>query len=229
LGVRRNYGKLHLYKPEGSGVNIPWARGSCAVPLATNLSDRINWSSSMLKRGIGILTLIALAMVPLYAADGVDPDNLKKYGTGIIKDYSNMKEADDIEWAWIAPNLKLSECRFKFARLQNLTVFNDDGMEDVFQVGLPRTLEKLGPKADDAPVLHVESGIYWAERANRSKRWIPYAGGHLAQAGVGIELVFKNDKDEIVAKIRHSGREGDELSSAAEELAEDIAKFVHQN
>jgi hypothetical protein len=59
--------------------------------------------------------------------------------------------------------------------------------------------------------------------------WIPYAGGHLAQAGLGVELVFKDAAGTVVAKIRHSGREGDKLKDAAEELVDDIRRFVHEN
>lgn len=177
---------------------------------------------------VGILAVFVVAATPLCAA-GVDPKNLKEYGRGIIKDYSDMKEMGDIEWVWVAPQARLSTYRFKVEKVENLTSHVDRGMEEVFSKALPKTLERVGSKDAAAPVLHVDGGIYWAERANRSKRWIPYAGEHLAQAGVGVELVFKNDKDEIVAKIRHSGREGSHLQDAAEELVDDISQFIRDS
>jgi hypothetical protein len=66
----------------------------------------------------------------------------------------------------------------------------------------------------------------WAQRANRAKMWIPHAGGHLAQAGVGIELIFRDASGYIVARIRHADREGDALEAAAEERVDDIAGDV---
>lgn len=177
-----------------------------------------NWQASL-------LMLCVLAASPL-CATGVDKSNLKDYGRGIIKDYSDMKEAGDIEWVWVAPQVRLKEYQFKFAAVQNLTALDDADMEEVFNKALPKTLQRAGSQSADAPVLHVDVAIYWAQRASSAKRWIPYAGGHLAQAGVGVELVFKNEKDEIVGKIRHSGREGDQLKSAAEELVDDITRFV---
>jgi hypothetical protein len=191
-----------------------------------------NQEIRMLKRSAIVITLLALFAVPLFArsaSKGVDKDNLDKYGRGIIKDYSDMAEKDEIEWVWLAPGLRLSEAQFKVDKFENVTAVVDDDMEQVFVRAFPKVLQKAGSKSDDAPVVHVEGAIYWAERASSGKRWIPYAGGHLAQAGIGIELIFKNDKGEIIAKIRHSGREGDKLQSAAEELADDIANFVKAN
>ncbi len=181
-----------------------------------------------------MLKCISAVLAILFAsanlnAGGVDPDNLKEYGRGIIKDYSDMKETDEIEWIWIAPGVRLSEHQFKVEPFENLTVMTDSSMEEVFEDALPRTLKRAGSKVETAEVLVVQGAIYWAQRASSSKRWIPYVGGHLGQAGLGIELVFKNPAGDIVAKIRHSGREGDELESAAEELVDDVVRFVRGN
>lgn len=177
------------------------------------------------------LTVLALAFLLAGSAlaAGVDQDNLKEYGRGIIKDYSDMKETDDIEWIWVAPGVRLSEYRFDVQPFENLTAFADDDLEDVFATKLPKTLKRLAPKDPAAPALKLEGAIYWAQRANRSKWWIPYAGAHLAQAGAGIELVFTNAEGEVVCKIRHSGREGDALENAAEELMDDVVQYIRAN
>lgn len=182
----------------------------------------------MLKHFAGLALLVVITVTPLCAA-GVDKDNLKEYGRGIIKDYTDMKEMDEIEWVWIAPDVQLSSYRFEVEPVENLTVMEDSDMEEVLTTGLPKTLQRAGSKDADAKVLRVACAIYWAQRASQSKRWIPYVGGHLGQAGLGIELIFKNDKDEIVGKIRHSGREGEKLESAAEELVDDVSRFVRAN
>lgn len=177
-------------------------------------------------------TVVALSLLFLVAsafAGGVDEDNLKEYGRGIITDYSDMKETDDIEWIWVKPGTKLSAYKFDVQPFENKTTFADEEMEDVFATKLPKTLTRLAPKDPAAPTLKLEGAIYWAQRANRSKWWIPYAGAHLAQAGAGIELVFTNADGEIVCKMRHSGREGDHLESAAEELMDDVAQYIRAN
>lgn len=173
--------------------------------------------------------LLTLLVAVSLSAAGVDKDHLAKYGRGIIDDYSDMKESDDIEWVWVDPGVKLHDYQYKIEPFENLTVLTDRKMDEVFEDTLPRTLARAGAKDDAAPVLTVEGAIFWAERANRSKWWIPYAGMHLAQAGIGIEVIFKNEKGEVVAKIRHSGREGDDLENAAEELVDDLARFVRAN
>lgn len=176
---------------------------------------------------VAAMILAALAL-PVNGA-GVDQENLKEYGHGIIKDYSDMREGDGVEWIWLRDGLRLSEHRFAVTAFKNLTAVSDADMEEEFAKTLPKTLDGAGSKDSAAPLLRVEGAIYWAQRANRSKRWIPYAGGHLAQAGVGMELVITNEAGEIVCKIRHSGREGDQLKSAAEELIDDVTRFVADN
>ncbi|MEO8380032.1 MAG: hypothetical protein ABI779_10255 [Acidobacteriota bacterium] len=173
-----------------------------------------------------VMLVVVVAFAGILHAAGVDKDNLKEYGTGIIKDYSDMKETDDIEWVWVRPGAHLADYRYVVKSFENLTAIDDDDMDDVFEKYLPKTLTRMGSKEAEAPLLHVESAVYWTQRASSAKRWIPYAGGHLAQAGVGVELVFTDDKGEIVCKIRHSGREGDELEDAAQELVDDVGQFV---
>ncbi len=179
-------------------------------------------------RNFGV-ALCLLFLVSAAYAGGVDKENLDEYGRGIIKDYSDMKETDDIEWIWVKSGTRMSDFKFDVQPFENMTALVDDEMEEVFSTKLPKTLTRLGPKDPAAPVLKLEGAIYWAQRANRAKWWIPYAGAHLAQAGVGIELVFTNAEGEIVCKMRHSGREGDHLESAAEELMDDVARYVRAN
>jgi hypothetical protein len=174
-----------------------------------------------------LLLPLLLAIPTLQAA--VPKEDLDEQGRGIIQDYGDMKEGGDIEWVWIAPGTKLSSYRYNFTKFENLSKSVDDDMEEVFQKVLPRSLARATRADDKAPTLSVESAVYWTQRANMSKLWIPYAGGHLAQAGVGVELVFKDASGKIVAKIRHSGREGTELKAAAEELVDDLTDYVHNN
>lgn len=173
-----------------------------------------------------VIALLALIAVNAHAS-GVPEDDLKEYGRGIIQDYSNMHEGEDIQWLWIAPGVKLADSRYKVASVKNLTMLVDHDMENVFKTTLGEELERAGSRDAGVPQLSVDVGVYWAERANMAKAWIPFAGAHVAQAGVGIELVFRNAHGDIVAKVRQSGREGAQLADAARELCDDIAQFVH--
>lgn len=170
-----------------------------------------------------------LLLLSLSARAGVPADNIEEYGRGIITDYSDMTEGEDIEWLWVRPGATLSSFRYKVDSTDNLTVVVDDSMDKVLSDNLPKVLERAGSRDKKAPVLHVEAAVYWAERANLSKAWIPWAGGHTMQAGVGIEIVAKDAAGNVVVKIRQSGRESMELAAAAQEVVDDIAKFVRAN
>lgn len=128
--------------------------------------------------------------------------------------------------------IERGECpRLPADAIETISIRRDMGM--ILANVLPRMLERIGASDSTAAILRVEAGIYWAQRANRAKRaWLSELvaglGEYLSQAGVGVELIFKNDKDEIVAKFRHSGREGNRLQDAAEEIVEDIVRFIEQ-
>ena len=182
----------------------------------------------MIKR-MASVSFLLLALTASALAGGVDAEHLKKYGRGIITDYGDMKASDTVEWYWVAPGVKLSEHRYKVASAENLTVLHDTKLMEALGDALPKSLERAAAKSESAPVLTVDAAIYWLQRANRAKWFIPYAGLHLAQAGVGLEVVIRNDAGEVVAKMRHSGREGDHLDAALVELIDEVAGFVRAN
>jgi|GEM_PF-5845435 len=174
------------------------------------------------------LAIAIAASLPLTSLHAAVPEaQLEEYGRGIIEDYSDLEASEAMEWIWLEPGLDLSAHQFNVERVENLTLLVDADMEEVLEQALPKVLARAGSRDADAPVLTVEAAVFWAQRANRAKRWIPYAGDHLSQSGVGLELVMKNAEGEIVGKIRHSGREGDELKAAAQELMDDVAAFIH--
>lgn len=183
----------------------------------------------MLNRIFCLLALLCATCAFGVAHAAVEAENLDEYGRGIISDYSNMGPIGEIEYAWIKPGVKLSDYRFNLQSFENLTIVVDPGMEETFNKVFPKQLSRGGSREAAAPVLNVKGAVYWVERANAAKIWIPFAGGHMAQAGVGIELVFTNGAGEVVAKIRQSGREGRELKAAALGLSDDVARFVRDH
>ena len=182
----------------------------------------------MRNRTIALFPLLALAAFTA-CASGVPEEELKDFGKGIITDYSNMQEGEDIQWYWIAPGTKLADHHCTLASSENLTTTVDHDLRDVLKEELPEVIQRACSRDASAPPLKVDTAVYWTERANTAKAWIPFAGGHLMQAGVGMEVVFKDTSGKIVAKIRQSGREGHELKDAAREIFDDIGQFVREH
>jgi len=177
-----------------------------------------------------IATLLVIAALPaLSAGKGVPKSNLDDYGRGVIEDYSNMHAGKYLEWEWIAPGVRLMDYKIDVGAFENMSKVNDERMLDTLDDGFRKAFQRLAKKAGDKGTLSTENAVYWAERASSAKRWIPYAGDHLAQAGCGIEMVFRDADGKIVAKIRHSGREGGQPRDAAWELIDEVADFVANN
>lgn len=191
----------------------------------------------MQKRNLPVV-LISLFTMCLLALPGLscgadlltesDEYKDKEFVKGVIEDYSDMKEGGDISWVWIDPNVKLAGNKIKISsfvnkssmRKKSLTTTVDKIFNDAFG-----DIETNGNKG----TLTTNCAIYMAELANMSKVWIPFVGMHKAQAGIGVEMVFMNNKGKVVAKIRHTAREGLEIEKAAEEAADDIVKFIMRN
>lgn len=174
---------------------------------------------------------VAFAVVmasPLHAK-GVDEGDLEDEGRGIIENYEEMVEGDGINWIWIAPGITLSDYRIDVGRFENLSGESDDDMEEALNSGFQKGFGELSRRENRKGTLTTQNAIHWAEEASPGKRWIPFAGHHLAQAGVGIEMIFRNSSGEIVAMVRHSGREGNKLKYAAEELVDDLVDWVNDN
>lgn len=160
----------------------------------------------------------------------VDSDEYKEddFEKGIIEDYSDMVEGDGVEWVFIADGVSLSDYKIKIGKVKNKSDVSSKSMVSAVEENLEEAIEDRAAKGGKG-TLTAESAIYWAERASEGKRWIPYAGGHLAQAGVGVEMVLRDSGGRIIAKIRHSGRQGNGIDEAAEEVADEIAGYIADN
>lgn len=174
---------------------------------------------------VWVAMIAVLLAVPAWA--GVDKDNLEDYGRGIIEDYSDM-EPGDLEWIWVAPGVRISDYKIDVGEFENMSEAYDGDMMDTLNEGMRKAFDRMS-SGDKKGTLTTQNAVFWAERASSGKRWIPFAGSHVAQAGVGIEMVFRDSEGNIVAKVRHSGREGSRLSDAAWELIDEIADWAHSH
>lgn len=160
----------------------------------------------------------------------VDSDEYKDedFEKGIIEDYEDMVEGDGVEWAYIAPGVKLSSYKIKIGKFKNMSEVSSRKMVEALEEGFDEAFDRAGMKGGSG-TLTTTNAVYWAERASEGKRWIPYAGGHLAQAGVGVEMIFKDSSGKIVAKIRHSARQGSDPDEAADEVVDELANFIAEH
>ncbi|HEX7339016.1 MAG TPA: hypothetical protein VF271_03680 [Rhodanobacteraceae bacterium] len=183
-------------------------------------------------RYLALIPALALLAFQAVAATSINSDlqdDLKTDGTGIITHYADMQEGDDIHWYWIAPETRLANYRCQLSTYKNLAHSFDHKLRDVVKEDLPAAIKDACSGKASAPVLQVEVATYHVERANTAKRWIPFAGGHLAQAEVCMEFIFRDPGKVVKAKIRHCAREGHELSDAADEVLSDMNDFVHDH
>lgn len=160
----------------------------------------------------------------------VDSDEYKDedFEEGIIEDYEDMVEGDGVEWVYLAPGVKLSNYKVKIGKFKNMSEVSSRKLVESLEEGFDEAFDRAGMKGGSG-TLTTTNAVYWAERASEGKRWIPYAGGHLAQAGVGVEMIFKDSSGKVVAKIRHSGRQGDSPEDAAEEVVDELASFIAEH
>lgn len=187
-----------------------------------------------MKKFAAVVALMSVVAMPAFAGRGgkarfVDSDDYKdksEFKSAIIDDYEGMVEGDDIEWIWVADGIKLSDYKIVLdGKFVNKSDVNDKSMLATLNEEFDDSVNRSNAKKSKG-TLRATGGVYWAERMSRGKAWIPYAGGHLAQAGVGIELILKDSSGKTVAKIRHSGREGDKPEYAAQELLDDLDSYV---
>lgn len=181
-------------------------------------------------RGIGIL-IAALVLVPSVAFPSpkklVDDSEYsdKEFRKCNILDYSNMVDGDDIRWVWTDPSVKLASYRIKEGNVENKSEMRSKSMlktvKDVFSDTFA-DMEEKGEKG----TLTADICIYEAENFSAGKAWIPFVGGHEMQAGLGVEMVLRDGKGKVVAKFRHSAREGAQVENAAQEVAGDLMKYI---
>jgi len=84
-------------------------------------------------------------------------------------------------------------------------------------------------KGSGAGVLTADICIYEFQKFSAGKAWIPFAGGHQMQAGMGVEIILRNREGAVVAKIRDMARSGMNPTDAADESASNIRKHLEKH
>jgi hypothetical protein len=151
----------------------------------------------------------------------------KDFHKGIITDYNDMVKGDDIDWVWVKDGVKLGNYKVKVESIENKS---DSRNKSFVQTVRSLFEDYFGSETKGtAGTLAADLCITEVQNFSPGKAWIPFAGGHQMQAGMGIEVVLRDANKNIVAKIRHFAREGTEVKQAAEEVASDVAKYIRKH
>jgi len=152
-----------------------------------------------------------------------------KYRQGcVITDYRELVGQEAVTWAWVDPAVKVgAPGKIDVQPIRNFSNVTDSSVAPKLERDFKEAFERIG-KTPGKGGLTMQSCIIWMERFEPSKAFIPYAGGHLMQAGVGVEMLITEAGGRPVAKIRHSVRQGTEPSAAAGELVDDIVNYLRE-
>ncbi|TWJ11121.1 hypothetical protein [Geobacter argillaceus] len=148
----------------------------------------------------------------------------KDFQKGVITDYADMIEGDDIDWVWIKPEAKLAQYKLKVGKTENKSEIRSKSLVDQVKSTFKDSFADMDAKSDKG--LTADVCIYEAQNMSMGKAWIPFVGVHQMQAGIGIEMVLHDENDKPVAKFRHFARKGMQLEAAVQEAAGDLMKYI---
>jgi hypothetical protein len=176
-----------------------------------------------------LFLLFALAPHSTFASDRfTDSDDFKdkNFKKGIFSDYSDLEKGKDIDWVWVKKGFNLSDYKVIIESFEDssdeLGKTSLGGIKGIFSDDLERLKGSKG-------TLKADFNVYEVQKFSPGKAWIPFAGGHQMQAGVGVEILFKDKGGEVIAKIRHFARNGTTNETAAQEVASNIKKYISRN
>jgi hypothetical protein len=150
----------------------------------------------------------------------------KNFHKGIIQDYTDMVKGDNVDWVWVTPSEKLGQYKIKVENITNMSESHSKSLVDSVKSIFRGALEDLtGTKG----TLTAELCITEVQNFSPAKAWIPFAGGHQMQAGIGIEMILKDRDNKIVAKFRHFDRRGSEVRAAAEEASDHLVNYISKH
>ena len=177
---------------------------------------------------MAVVAVLALSVRPAEAGKGKtfnDSDDAKERDepAKFLQDYDKLTKGKDADWSY------MPEGSLKKYRSVSVKEFdNGRGREsrDAAREGrdyMEQWLDKQGFKV-------VKSGGDLVVEGNVFNAWEPsggarYWGGWLANPGVGVEVMVKDSKGNIVAEIRHKSK-GSTIRDAVENALEDVAKEI---
>ena len=150
----------------------------------------------------------------------------KDFHKGIITDYEDMVKGDRIDWVWVNPGTTLSDYKVTVGSIKNMSESHGAAMVDSVKTIFKSSFGDLkGSKG----TLSAELCIYETQDYAPGKAWIPFAGGHVMQAGMGIEMILRDHNNKTVAKFRQFDHQGTEVTGAAQAVADHLVNYISKH
>jgi len=178
------------------------------------------------------LVFVIAILVPVAALCGpdrlVDSNEYKDKGfhPGIIKDYGDMVKGDGVDWVWAASSAKLGNYKVKVGSITNKSESHSKSLVDSVKSIFSNYFADV---AGNNGTLTAEMCITEVQQYAPGKAWIPFAGGHQMQAGIGIEIILRDQNNKTVAKLRHFDRRGMDVKDAVEEVADHMVNYISKH
>jgi hypothetical protein len=157
------------------------------------------------------------------SSDYKDKDFIK----GCIGDYSDIVKGDDLDWVWISPGITLSQYKIVIGKFENMSDELRSSQVEEVKATYKEILSKV--KGDGKGTLTADICVYEFQKFSAGKAWIPFAGGHQMQAGMGVEVILRDKAGKTVAKIRDMARSGSTAVDAADESASNLKKYLNKH
>ncbi len=152
----------------------------------------------------------------------------KDFHKGFIKDYADMIKGDDIDWVSANAAKDLSQYKIKLGKVENKSDKHSKVLVESVTATFKSAFDDMESKGNKG-TLSADLCIFETQDYSPGKAWIPFAGGHQMQAGIGVEMILVDANNKTVAKFRHFAREGVAIETAAEEAAGDLTKYIKKH
>jgi hypothetical protein len=175
--------------------------------------------------GFALAASLALCAAPAFAAEKfVDSKDAKEKdeASKFLPDYDKLVKGKDADWVYFPGGslksyktvaVKEFDCNGKGRECRDAAKEGKDYME--------QWLDKQGFKVvKSGGDLRVDGNVFNAWEPHGAAR---YWGGWMANPGVGLEVVAKDSKGNVVAEVRHKAK-GSTVRDAVENGLEEVAK-----
>jgi hypothetical protein len=177
---------------------------------------------------IALASVLMLSARPVEASKGgktfLDSDDAKEKDEPqkFLKDYDKLTKGKDADWVYF-PNGSL-----KSYRTVTVKEFDENGRGREARDAARDAKDYMEQWLDKQGFKVVKSGGELTVEGNIFNAWEPhgaarYWGGWMANPGVGVEVVAKDSKGNIVAEVRHKNK-GSTIRDAVENALEEVAK-----
>ena len=139
-----------------------------------------------------------------------------------------MVKGDGIDWVWVAPSEKLTNYKIRVGSITNKYDSHSKSLVESVRSSFERSFADMDFAGVNG-MLTAELCITEVQEYSRGKRFIPFAGRHLAQAGMGIEIILRDQNNRLVAKLKDFDRRGYDVRFGVKEVTSHMVSYISKN